>query len=444
MELTPLEMVKALDEYIIGRDEAKLTIAVAMRNRWRRQQLPADIRKDIMSRNILLIGDTGIGKTEIARRLATITNAPFYKTEATNFTERGIVGGKVKDMIEGLCTVARNSYNKYIGEKYRDKLNIVVDRTIIDHIFDEELQKIRSKVNRNMNPASAKELKKEIIAKYRSGDYKDRIFKLGERSKGAVWGSSLDDLSSMMDDMFSGKKKSRQGKSRTYTLPELKEKFYQEATSDLLSGNFEDEFPGVAEGFLKYVEDNGVIFIDEIDKLAGSQNSSDVSREGVQQELLAIVEGTTVYTEYGPVKTDHILFIAAGAFAVCKVSDLIPELRGRFPVTVKLERLDKKALKGILLHKKNSILQQAILLLGADGIHLHLTDAASTEIVEYAWWLNEEVENLGARQLHNVLERVLKPIAATPNQGDVVIDVTHVQDALPKRDGATDLSRYIL
>lgn len=442
MELTPLEMVKALDEYIIGQDEAKLTIAVAMRNRWRRQQLPADIRKDIMSRNILLIGDTGIGKTEIARRLATITNAPFYKTEATNFTERGIVGGKVKDLVEGLCTVARNSYNKYIGEKYRVKLTEMVDRTIIDHIFDEELQKIRSKVNRTVNPASAKELKKEIIAKYRSGEYKDRIFRLPEN---AGWGASLADISSVMDDMFSGRKKQvRSGKQRTYTLPELKEKFYQEATSDMLSGNFEEAFPGVADGFLRYVEDNGVIFIDEIDKLAAGANSSDVSREGVQQELLAIVEGTTVYTEYGPIKTDHILFISAGAFAVCKVSDLIPELRGRFPVTVKLERLDKKALKGILLHKKNSILQQAILLLGADGINLHVTDSAATEIVDYAWWLNEEVENLGARQLHNVLERVLKPIAATPNQGDVVIDINNVKEALPVRDNVTDLSRYIL
>jgi ATP-dependent HslUV protease ATP-binding subunit HslU len=444
MEMTPLEMVKALDEYIIGQDDAKQTIAVALRNRWRRQQLPEEVRRNVMSRNILLIGDTGIGKTEIARRLATITNAPFYKTEATNFTERGIVGGKVHEMVGGLCGVARRSYSEFISAKYREKLNSIVDRTIVDHIFDEETTRIRNNVRRNMDKATFQELKKEIIAKYKAGEYRDRVFKLSESKR--PWNSGIDDITKALDDMFRspGKKPPGNVKQKSYTMTELKEKFYNESVSELLAGTWEESFPGVSDGFLRYVEDNGIIFIDEIDKLAGGVNSSEVSREGVQRELLSIVEGAVVTTEYGSVKTDHMLFIAAGAFAVCKVSDLIPELRGRFPITVKLARLNKDALKGILVTKKNAILTESVQLLGVDGIDVTFTDEAIDAIVDYAWWLNEEVENLGARQLHNVMERILKPVAYTPNVGCVTITLTSVNEALPTREDKTDMSRYIL
>ncbi|MCR5289598.1 MAG: ATP-dependent protease ATPase subunit HslU [Treponema sp.] len=466
IDLTPSEIVEKLDTYIIGQKNAKRAVAVALRNRFRRLHLSADIRDEVAPKNILLIGPTGVGKTEIARRLAKLCNAPFLKVEATKYTEIGYVGRDVESMVRDLMAVGYNDVKAEIEETMREKSVPRVEEKLLDLLLPGSSPKVHEQ--EEVNPlgfmiedgtklsdtqpkkpeqpvdASTREKFREML---REGKLEDREVELsvknrGIQSMGVIAGGNMEDFEKSLSNVASllGGGRHR----RTLTVKEARKILTQETLDEMIDSD------KVAEIALKRVEESGIIFIDEIDKIAvrgEAAHGADVSREGVQRDILPIVEGSNVNTKYGVVDTTHILFIAAGAFSLSSPSDLIPELQGRFPLRVELESLHADEFRRILLEPKNALTKQYIALLATEGVTLEFTDSAISRMSVLAEEVNAHSENIGARRLHTIMEKVIDDISfdADKHSGEtIVIDDAFVDKRLQGITENQDLSRYIL
>ncbi len=435
MDLSPKQIVYRLDKYIIGQDEAKKAVAIALRNRYRRAQLPADIREEITPKNIIMKGPTGVGKTEIARRLAKLVKAPFVKVEATKYTEVGYVGKDVEGMIRDLAECA---YRLVKTEKQEEvKLKAV-------HATERRLLKALAEAKKDEKGDEAKEIfENKLLDGLRKGEYDNFTIEMevSETSQPMelVPGGAAISIGSIFGDMFPQKKKKRR-----FAVKEAFQIVLEEESAKLI-----DDDAIKAEALYR-AENDGIVFIDEIDKIAGkgNQNGADVSREGVQRDILPIVEGSTVVTKYGPIKTDFILFIAAGAFHVSAIEDLIPELQGRFPVSVELHSLTKEDFVRILTETENSLTFQYGKLLSVDNIDLQFEQGAIERIAEVAVELNATSEDIGARRLHTVMEYLLEDISFNAG-GDyptftLNIDAHYVDEHLQKLTGDRNLKKYVL
>ena len=437
MELTPKQIVAELDRFIIGQDGAKKAVAIALRNRYRRSCLEPEMREEITPKNIIMKGATGVGKTEIARRLAKIVKAPFVKVEATKFTEVGYVGRDVESMIRELVEASIRMVREEKIKEVQPKVTDLAERKIIDMVLP-----IRKKASPDTADAL---LREELLQELRAGklDGIDIEIETTEQPKPIQLGAGETqeiDLGSIFGGFMGGRKK----KKRKLTVKQAMNIITSEEASRLI-----DEDAVTAEA-LKRAENDGIVFIDEIDKIAGAgrQNGPDVSREGVQRDILPIVEGCTVKTKYGQIRTDYMLFIAAGAFHISKIQDLIPELLGRFPVKVELDNLTEKDFIRILTEVDNALLRQYAELLKVDHIVLNFTDEAVSEIAKIAAIENETSENLGARRLHTVMEQLIEDISFNAGgdmpDTDVVIDKAYVQSHMAKSLSALNFKKYIL
>ena len=442
-KLTPKKIVRELDKYIIGQSSAKRSVAIALRNRWRRQQVEEPLREEISPNNIILIGSTGVGKTEISRRLATLVNAPFVKVEASKFTEVGYVGRDVESMIRDLIEVAVKQVRNEREAKVIDKALRNANERILEILFPKGKNESLTEEVINRQDRTRNKLKDRLEA----GDFESRIIKIKAKSQSMpmlqVMGPlGMDDMSSNIQDMLSSVMPSK-NKTQRIKVSEAREVFSEEEAEKLI------DMDDVIREAIDRVEQSGFIFLDEIDKIAGQGggNSPDVSREGVQRDILPIVEGSTVSTKYGQVKTDHILFIAAGAFHVSKPSDLIPELQGRFPIRVELDNLSQKDFVKILTKPKNALLKQYQALLQAEGVTLEFNKDAINEIAKIATELNETMENIGARRLHTVMTSLLEDILfdlPDKKMTKILINKKTVQKKLSNLSEDEDLRRYIL
>ena len=449
-DLTPKEIVVELDKYVIGQHDAKRAVAIALRNRMRRQKLPPDIAEDIMPKNIIMIGPTGVGKTEIARRLARLANSPFLKVEASKFTEVGYVGRDVESMIRDLVEIAIDMVREEKLEEVAEK----AEQQAEDRLLDLLLPAAPAPTNSTAGFAlvteesdSASRTREKLRNQLREGKLDDRMVELEvrERSTPAFeiisnqGAEEMDiNIKDMLPNIFGQRTKKRKMK-----VSEAFEYLVQEEESRLI------DMDQVTRTAVERVEQSGIIFLDEIDKIAGREggHGPDVSREGVQRDILPIVEGTTVNTRYGMVRTDHILFIAAGAFHVSKPSDLIPELQGRFPIRVELKSLTMADFIAILTEPKSSLVKQYTALLETEGLKLEFTREALDEVASFAFQVNEATENIGARRLHTIMERVLDEIsfnAPDMKEKSVNIDAAYVKKMLADIVKDQDLSRYIL
>ena len=454
--LKPREIVAELDKYIIGQDPAKRSVAIALRNRWRRQQVPPELRDEIAPKNIIMIGSTGVGKTEIARRLARLANSPFIKIEATKFTEVGYVGRDVESMIRDLAELAVNLSKKKEQEKVEAKAHELVEERLLDILLPKRREETREVEEGDKEKVlevvrgdkleidSTREKLRRLL---RSGKLDSRYVELEVDNKNVPMveifsNAGLEEMEfnikEVFGNIFPGKKKKRRVK-----IPEAMELLFLEESQKLI------DMDKVIEEAIRMTEQNGIIFLDELDKIAGSdgRQGPDVSREGVQRDVLPIVEGSTVTTKYGMIKTDHILFIAAGAFNVSKPSDLLPELQGRFPIRVELDSLTKEDFVRILKEPKNALITQYVALLATEGIDLKIEDSAIEEIARIASEVNERMENIGARRLHTVMEKLLDEIsfdAPDMETKAIVIDNNYVLDKLKDIVEDQNLSRYIL
>ena len=441
-KMTPREIVHELDKHIIGQNGAKRAVAIALRNRWRRLQLDEDLRAEISPKNILMIGPTGVGKTEIARRLAKLASAPFIKVEATKFTEVGYVGRDVESIIRDLVEVA-------IKLRRDETMKIMNDRAIDaaeERILDALLTPARTDdPAENKNTATRQLFRKKL----REGELDDKEIEL-EVSAASVGVEimappGMEEMTSQLQNMFSNMSP---GKTKTKTL-KVKDALKQATEDEAAKLINEDELKSSA---VEAVEQTGIVFIDEIDKVAkgADRGGADVSREGVQRDLLPLIEGCTVSTKYGMIKTDHILFIASGAFHLSKPSDLVPELQGRLPIRVELSALSVDDFKRILREPDASLTEQYQALLKTEGLALTFSEDAITRIAEIAWQVNEKTENIGARRLHTVMERLLEEISfegsesCSNENGIVAIDAGYVNTHLTDLADDEDLSRYIL
>ena len=455
-ELTPREIVRELDRYIIGQTDAKRAVAVALRNRYRRAQLPEEIREEVTPKNILMIGPTGVGKTEIARRLAKLVDAPFIKVEATKFTEVGYVGRDVESIIRDLVEASIRLIKSQHSARVRNRAECAVENRLVDLLS--HAQKPRKPVNPidillgNNKPKEPElsESEKTALA-IRQDDVRTRL-RRGELEREIVEveveevkpQTEIPGMDMNMNDVL-GNILPKKTKLRKVEVREARKILQAEEETNLI------DMDAVYSEAIDRAEQNGIVFLDEIDKVAGRSGGSgpDVSREGVQRDILPIVEGTTVNTKYGPVRTDHILFVAAGAFHVAKVTDLIPELQGRFPVRVDLKPLTVEDYKLILTQPENALIRQYQLLLGVDGVSLNFEESALETIAQYAWQANETAENIGARRLHTMLEKILNDIAFNAGGGDapeitVNIDANYVNAQLKDDAHAKDVRKYIL
>ena len=442
-KLTPKKIVRELDKYIIGQSSAKRSVAIALRNRWRRQQVDEPLREEISPNNIILIGSTGVGKTEISRRLATLVNAPFVKVEASKFTEVGYVGRDVESMIRDLVEVSVKQVRSEREVKVIHKALRNANERILEILFPAIENESISEDAINRHDRTRKKMKDRLDA----GDFDARIIKIKAKSRSMpmlqVMGPlGMDDMSSNIQDMLSSVVPSKK-KTQRMKVSEAREVFSDEEAEKLI------DMDDVIRDAIVRVEQSGFIFLDEIDKIAGQGGGSspDVSRDGVQRDILPIVEGSTVSTKYGQVKTDHILFIAAGAFHVSKPSDLIPELQGRFPIRVELDNLSQKDFIKILTKPKNALLKQYEALLQAEGVALVFDKDAINEIARISTELNDTMENIGARRLHTVMTSLLEDILfALPDKKmvRVLIDKETVRKKLSNLSEDEDLRRYIL
>ena len=445
LNMTPQETVDALDRYIIGQTDAKKAVAVALRNRWRRLQLDEDLKDEILPKNIIMIGATGIGKTEIARRISKLVNAPFVKVEASKFTEVGYVGRDVESMIRDLTDYSVNMVRQEQMERKQEAAKEMVEERLLDLL----LPPLESEKDASEGKASTNPTREKFRKKLRSGVLDERMVELdvSERPSGAVMEfmpvSMNDNMDMNIRDMLSNMMP-KQSKRRRVNIEDARKILQQEEVSKLI------DMDEVIREALTRVEQSGIVFLDEIDKVASRRSHShgpDVSREGVQRDLLPIVEGSTVNTKHGPVQTDHILFIAAGAFHLSKPSDMIPELQGRFPIRVELQSLSKDDFVKILTEPKNALIVQYTALMKTEGVDLKFTKAAIDTIAEIACQINEDSENIGARRLHTVMEQLLEEVSFTaPDLNGQKISVTpeYIQSRLSNLLKNQDLSRYIL
>ena len=451
---TPAEIVKELNRYIVGQDEAKRAVAVALRNRYRRMQLPEEIREEVTPKNILMVGPTGVGKTEIARRLAKLVDAPFVKVEATKFTEVGYVGRDVESIIRDLTEAGIRIVKKQPTEQVHDLAAQAVENRLVEMITRPMPKKKINPIdvilgNKPKEPEPSEEEQKQLTGRradvreqLRAGELEETIVEIEVEE--VTPRSEIPGMDISMNDVL-GSMLPKKTKLRKVPVREARRILTAEEENAMV------DMDAVYTEAVSRVEQHGIVFIDEIDKVAGRGNGSgpDVSREGVQRDILPIVEGTTVNTKYGPVRTDHILFIAAGAFHVSKVTDLIPELQGRFPVRVTLKPLTKQDYERILTQPDNALIRQYQALLKVDRVELVFDETAVAAIAEYAWLANENAENIGARRLHTVLEQILSDIAFNAGGGDapeiqVVVNAEYVKTQLSTEAKETDLHRYIL
>jgi len=459
-ELTPKQIVEELDKYIIGQHNAKKAVAISIRNRFRRNKLPDEIREEVKPKNILMVGPTGVGKTEIARRVAKLTDMPFVKVEATKFTEVGYVGRDVDSMVRDLVEESiRMVKEKKITEVY-EKSMVLADERIIDILLplpskrksnnplemlfgsykEEESQDEESK-------SEILEKRKKLLEKLKKGELDDKIIEIEVEDThnstiGLYSGIGMEELNINIGDIF-GDMLPKKKKKKKVTIKEARKILSNQEAEKLI------DMDEVIELGIKRAEENGMVFIDEIDKIAGKNygGGPDVSREGVQRDILPIIEGTTVITKYGPVKTDHILFIAAGAFHVSKVEDLIPEIQGRFPVRVELESLTEENFREILTKPKNALITQYQHLLRTEGIELKFTKEAIDLIAKAAFLINEQSENIGARRLNTVLEKLLEDVsfeAPDIDNKEFIVDEDYVSKKLMLYVKEKDITKYIL
>lgn len=466
---TPREIVSELDRYIIGQKEAKRAVAIALRNRWRRLQVEGDLRHEITPKNIIMIGPTGVGKTEIARRLAKLAAAPFYKVEATKFTEVGYVGKDVESMIRDLIEISINMVREEEKERVKVKAEELAEERLLDLLLpkkseskktpsitftvaeDEGAVPQQQKTVENQSTEDGETSRQKMRKMLREGKLNSRKVDIDINPKGMggnmpmveiISGGSLEDISQNLRDML-GNMMPQGKKRKKVNVPEALEILTQEEAQKLV------DMENVVKIAVERAENNGIIFIDEIDKITSRESKSggEVSREGVQRDILPIIEGSTVSTKYGFVKTDHMLFIAAGAFHVSKPSDLIPELQGRFPIRVELNSLTKDDFLKILTEPQNSLIKQYGALLKTENIDLEFTPDALEQIATYATQLNDQMENIGARRLHTILEKVVDELSFTASdrqEKSFSIDGKYVSSQLSAIIKDQDLSRFIL
>lgn len=448
--MTPREIVSELDHYIIGQPEAKRAVAIALRNRWRRMQLPETLRQEVTPKNILMIGPTGVGKTEIARRLSYLADAPFIKIEATKFTEVGYVGRDVEQIIRDLIEIAVKRTREKAMQTVQQKAAEIAEEIVLDILVppaqplkseEKEVQPQENQQSSTKESATRQLFRKKL----QTGEIDDKEIEIEVAGKGhfEIMGPpGMEEMIGQLQGMFEAIA-TRRGKTRRLRISEALKHLQEQEAAKLIN---EDDIRATA---IESVEQNGIVFLDEMDKIVRRPDASgaDVSREGVQRDLLPLVEGSTVATKYGMVKTDHILFIGSGAFHLTKPSDLIPELQGRFPIRVELKALTVKDFTRILTEPKASLTEQYIELLKTENYKIKFKEEAITRLAEIAFQVNDQSENIGARRLHTILERLLDQISfeASDHPGEsIVIDKKYVNKQLKKLAEDEDLSRYIL